>query len=137
MAKKGKKSSMAKKGKKPSAAKKVKKPSVAKKTKKPAKKPQKGGNGPLTPNICSDFTGENGDRVQFKGIPLGGCTISQAGANNVFPFSPNQTGNNGLKYVTLNPGDITTIAVPALNKKYPYEVECCPPDQGTHTVPVP
>jgi hypothetical protein len=145
MAKKGKKSSTPKKGKK-NAAKKVKKPSVANKAKKPAKKPatkpakkpKKGiGNGPLTPNICSDFTGGNGDQVQFQGIPAGGCTLGQAGSNNLFPFSPNQTGSNGLKYITLYPGDITTIAVPALNKIYPYVVECCPPNQSTHTVTVP
>jgi hypothetical protein len=140
-AKKGKKSGTAKKGKKSSTAKKGKKSSPPKKTKKPSvpKKPKKkeNGNGPYTPNICSDFTGDNGHQVAFQGIPPGGCTLGQDGANNVFPFSPNNTGNNGLKYITLYPGDITTIAVPALNQGYPYVVSCCPPAQGVHTVTVP
>jgi hypothetical protein len=122
----------------------TKKKSTASKAKTPKKKQKKqtkgkgpGNVGPLTPNICSDFTGGNGYQVEFQGIPPGGCTLGQAGSNNIFPFSPNNTGNNGLKYVTLYPGDITTIAVPQLNKGYPYVVSCCPPDQGTHTVTVP
>jgi hypothetical protein len=113
------------------------KPAKKKKQKKQTKSKGVGNVGPLTPNICSDFTGGNGQQVEFQGIPAGGCTLGQAGSNNIFPFSPNNTGNNGLKYVTLYPGDITTIAVPQLNKGYPYVVSCCPPDQGTHTVTVP
>jgi hypothetical protein len=131
-AKKEKKSSMPKKGKKSSMPKKTKKPNVAKKTKK-----KENANGPYTPNICSDFTGDNGHQVQFQGIPAGGCTLGQNGPNYVFPFSPNLTGGNGLKYTNLQPGDITTISVPALNQQYKYLVNCCPPDQGVHTVTVP
>ena len=122
----------------------TKKKSTASKAKTPKKKQKKqtkgkgaGNVGPLTPNICTDFTGDNGHQVAFQGIPPGGCTLGQNGANNIFPFSPNNTGNNGLKYTILFPGDITTIAVPALNQGYPYVVSCCPPDQGTHTVTVP
>jgi hypothetical protein len=136
-----KKKTISKTKKKPASTKKKSSTSKAKTPKKKQKKQGTGkrvGNGaPYTPNICSDFTGANGHQVQFQGIPAGGCTLGQDGANNVFPFSPNNTGSNGLKYVTLYPGDITTIAVPALNRTYPYIVSCCPPDQGTHTVTVP
>ncbi len=90
----------------------------------------------LTPGICSDFPGGNGDQVQFQNVPPAGCTLWQNGANNVFPFTPNTQGPNGLQ-ATIYPGNILTIAVPALNKKYTYVVGCCSQAQATHTVTVP
>jgi hypothetical protein len=91
---------------------------------------------PLTPDICSDFTGGNGAQVAFQNVPGTGCTLAQNGANNAFPFIPSTQGANGLREANIYPGDILTIAVPT-PRPYTYLVSCCPQNTATHTVTVP
>ena len=90
----------------------------------------------LTPPICSDFSGNSGDLVQWQGLPPS-CKVSQvsAGANTTFPFSPVQ-GSNGSYYIDLPSAAVIRIASGLTPGPYTFVVSCCPSNQATHTVHV-
>ncbi len=89
-----------------------------------------------TPNICSNFSGNPDDPVQWQGVPAS-CTISQVTSgypNLTFPFTPAQ-GSNGSYYISLPTA--TTIKIgshPA--GTYYFNVSCCTTAQAVHSVNV-
>ena len=89
-----------------------------------------------TPQICSDFSGNPGDPVQWQGLPAT-CTISQvtSGPNTTFPFSPAQ-GSNGSYYINLPSPSTITIRSPLPAATYSFNVSCCTTGTATHTVTV-
>jgi hypothetical protein len=89
-----------------------------------------------TPPICSDFSGNAGDTVQWQGV-TGTCKVSQvsSGANTTFPFSPVQ-GSNGSYYINLPLAVPITITSGLPAGPYSFVVSCCPGNQATHTVHV-
>ena len=122
------------------------KKTVNTKGKKPAKKKQSvkkkkkltGAPTPRNPNICApNFSANNGDPVTFTALPTPTVTISQKSLTNIFPFTPVTGSNNGLSYAIVTSQDSLTVAVPAINQTYPYNVSCsCPGDSGSHSVTV-
>jgi hypothetical protein len=90
-----------------------------------------------TPQICSDFSGNPGDPVQWQGLPAS-CTISQvtSGNNTTFPFTP-ASGSNGSYYINLPSAGAIKIA-PGLQTgvTYSFVVSCCTTADATHTVHV-
>ncbi len=138
--KKGPAAKPQKQKKAPKKAQKKAKPSPAKKTK-PTGSASKGkptGTNVLTPGIClSNFTAANAQGVNFQALPVPEVTITQVSGNS-FPFTP-VTGSNGdgMQYVTINSSTVLTVAVPAINKTYPFMVSvACPGLQGTHSITV-
>lgn len=78
-----------------------------------------------TPNICADFSGSNGDQVQWQGAPSG-CQIQKNGSN-TWPFN--------LPYpITLPSASIIKINVGT--GSYTFVVSCCPIESAVHTVNV-
>jgi hypothetical protein len=88
-----------------------------------------------TPDMCKDFSGNPGDPVDWENIPPTGCTISQNGSNNTFPFSPAQ-GSAGSYYITLPAPSTITIASGLSAGKYTFIVSCCSTESATHSVDV-
>jgi len=89
-----------------------------------------------TPQICSDFSGNPGDPVQWQGVPAS-CTISQVTNPNVltFPFTPAQ-GSNGSYYIDL-PSASTIKILPGLSAgTYYFNVSCCTQETATKSVTV-
>jgi hypothetical protein len=88
------------------------------------------------PPICSDFSGNAGDPVQWQGVILP-CKVSQisTGDNTTFPFSPVQ-GSNGSYYIDLSLAIPITITSGLPPGDYKYIVSCCSQNQATHTVHV-
>jgi hypothetical protein len=78
-----------------------------------------------TPNICSDFSGDQGDQVQWQGAP-NGCQISQYN-NTTWPF-------NLPSPITLPSPSIIKINVGT--GSYSFWVSCCPQQMAMHTVNV-
>jgi hypothetical protein len=89
-----------------------------------------------TPQICSDFSGDAGDTVQWQGLPAT-CRVSQitTGSNTTFPFSPTQ-GSNGSYYIDLPSANAITITSGLAPNTYYFNVSCCKSNQATHTVRV-
>lgn len=84
------------------------------------------------PNICSSFSGNPGDPVEWQGVPPTGCTISQDGPT--FPFTPATQGSNGA-YITLPTIAAITIKSPLAAAPYNFDVSCCA-DHALKTVTV-
>ncbi len=75
-----------------------------------------------TPNICSDFSGNPGDPVQWQGVPPTGCQIT---ADGTWPFNIGPS-------ITLPNLVTVTIASGLAAGTYHFDVSCC----STHSVTV-
>jgi len=78
-----------------------------------------------TPAICSDFSANTNDTVQWQGASAG-CQISQDGTK-TWPF-------NLSSPITLPSPSVIKVVVGA--GTYDYNVSCCSTEQATHTVTV-
>jgi hypothetical protein len=81
-----------------------------------------------TPSMCSDFSGDPGDPVEWQGVPSNGCTISQNGTN-TWPF-------NLASPITLPAPSTITIKPGLSSGAYYFNVSCCTSEQATKTVDV-
>jgi hypothetical protein len=85
----------------------------------------------LTPQICSNFSGNMGDTVNWQSAPSG-CQIQQAGSN-TWPF----TKPSPITFPITNPADMPQIASGlTVGKTYSFTVTCCLQGAATHTVKV-
>ncbi len=89
-----------------------------------------------TPQICSDFSGNPGDPVEWQGVPSS-CTISQVTSPNVltFPFTPAK-GSNGSYYINLPSASQITILPGLAPGPYYFNVSCCTQETATKIVNV-
>jgi hypothetical protein len=90
-----------------------------------------------TPNMCSNFSGNPGDPVQWQGVPAS-CTISQVTSGHpdlTFPFTPAQ-GSNGSYYISLPTLTTITIGSTLAAGTYYFNVSCCTTAQAVHSVNV-
>ena len=81
-----------------------------------------------TPSMCSNFSGDPGDPVEWQGVPVNGCTISQDG-NNTWPFSP-------ASPITLPAPSTITIKPGLSSGTYYFIVSCCTTESAPKTVTV-
>jgi hypothetical protein len=75
-----------------------------------------------TPNICSNFSANPGDSVQWQGVPTAGCQIT---ANGTWPFNLGPPISLPTLMVVGIPLDLGAGT-------YYFEVSCC----STHSVTV-
>lgn len=88
-----------------------------------------------TPDICTNFSGDCGDPVNWQNVPSAGCTISQSGSH-PFPFSPATQGSNGY-YINLpSPSTVTIKAGLSSGTSYEFIVSCCTQEAAPKTVTI-